>query len=263
MPARIAAQFPHQSLPYTCKSFKKGQAHMTRQTESISHQSKLTLLCLLLFAGLAGFASTAGAQNIPPHLSRNNELIVLEGGAGTIDNLHLQATDVESPATQITFTVNGTGTGTPPMNGTLKVSGSPIGTGGTFTQDDLNQNRVTYTHNDGETTSDVFTFEVHDGDGAIASDGPFTSFTFVITVTPVNDRPVALDQTYAAGIGQALNAALAGTDADLPAQPLTYSLVTTGSLGTALLLDASLGTFTYTSNTTGTDVSPSRCSMAL
>ncbi len=53
----------------------------------------------------------------------------------------------------------------------------------TFTQDDIDNDRVTFDHDGSETVGDSFAFSVDDGVGA-ASSG-----SFAITVTPVNDVP--------------------------------------------------------------------------
>jgi hypothetical protein len=70
------------------------------------------------------------------------------------------------------------------VNGALRLNGVPTST---FTQADINANRVTYLHNSSETTFDTFSFRVTDGGTVI---GPAT---FVITVTPVSDAIVTLN----------------------------------------------------------------------
>ncbi len=74
---------------------------------------------------------------------------------------------------------------TVPTNGVLKLSGVVVTMGGTFTQDDINTNRLVYVHNGSETTSGSFAFTVSDGAG-----GTIGTTTFTVTVTPVNDAPV-------------------------------------------------------------------------
>ena len=73
-------------------------------------------------------------------------------------------------------------------NGTLSLSGfGTLGLNDTFTQADLDAGKVTYAHNDSETTSDSFSFSLADGgeDGSTPASG-----TFNITIDPVNDAPV-------------------------------------------------------------------------
>ena len=70
------------------------------------------------------------------------------------------------------------------VNGTLRRLGVALANGNTFTQDDINNNRITYDHDGTKTTSDSFTFTVSDGAG-----GTIGLTTFNITITEVNDAP--------------------------------------------------------------------------
>ncbi len=58
--------------------------------------------------------------------------------------------------------------------------------GGTFTQDDINNNRIDHLHDGRETTSDSFRVDVSDGQGGTVDD-----LTFYFTVAPVDDAPIA------------------------------------------------------------------------
>src|SRR4029077_14368372 len=108
------------------------------------------------------------------------------------------------------------------------------------------QNRVTYLHDGGETPTDEFTFTVHDGDGALASDNGVTVFLFHMSVSPVNDRPVVFNDSYNINIGATVSDTLRATD---PASPgLTYSLVTNGVPGVAVVTNPALGIFSYSPN---------------
>ena len=119
--------------------------------------------------------------NEPPVIVANAGLTVNEGTGATITSAELAVADPDNGATQLLYTV-----GSAPVNGTLYLSGAPVGVAGTFTQDDLDNGRVSYTHNDSETVADGFTFTVSDGAG-----GTIGSTTFSITVNPVNDVPLA------------------------------------------------------------------------
>ncbi|MEM6469383.1 MAG: cadherin-like domain-containing protein, partial [Planctomycetota bacterium] len=69
-------------------------------------------------------------------------------------------------------------------NGTLRLSGTALAAGQTFTQADIDAGDVTYDHDGSQTTADSFDFTVDDGSGTD------TSATFNFTVTNVNDAPV-------------------------------------------------------------------------
>ena len=73
-----------------------------------------------------------------------------------------------------------------PLNGELRLNGSALELNHTFTQDDINNLRLSYFHLGGEATTDSFDFELTDGGENSVS--PFAG-TFDITVTPVNDAP--------------------------------------------------------------------------
>ncbi|MGA8809941.1 MAG: Ig-like domain-containing protein, partial [Thermoanaerobaculia bacterium] len=98
-----------------------------------------------------------------------------------------------------------------------------------------------YIHDGSETTSDSFTYQ--------ASDGVATSniATVSITITPVNDAPVANNDTYSVAEGGTLNQSAPGvlgndTDADSPT--LTAVLVSGPAHASSFALNAN-GSFTY------------------
>ncbi len=100
-----------------------------------------------------------------------------------------------------------------------------------------NAPNVIYTPNANSNGSDSFTFTVNDGtiDSAVA--------TSSISVTPVNDAPVAAAQSVATAEDAALPITLAGSDADLDA--LSYTLVSQPANGT---LSGTAPNVTYTPN---------------
>ena len=144
-------------------------------------------------------------------------LTVAEASTGTIDNTLLRVSDVDNTATELTYTV-----GTVPANGTLQLSGVDLVSSDTFTQDDIDNNRLTYIHNGSETTSDTFTFTVADTDG-----GSIASQTFNITVTAVNDAPVLNVNSLTISEGQTVvlsSGDLSTSDVDNNAAQLTYTV---------------------------------------
>ncbi|MEM6402756.1 MAG: cadherin-like domain-containing protein, partial [Cyanobacteria bacterium P01_D01_bin.116] len=85
-----------------------------------------------------------------------------------------QVTDGNNTSSEITYQLTDT-----PDNGSLLLNSNNLTLNDTFTQADIDNNRITYDHNGSETTSDSFTFEVTDGVG-----GSINSQTFAITVNP-------------------------------------------------------------------------------
>jgi VCBS repeat-containing protein len=126
-------------------------------------------------------------------LATNAGLTLNEGATATITNAELQVTDADNTATQIVFTVT-----TNTTNGELKKNGTTLNSSETFTQDDIDNNRITYVHDGGETTSDSFQFTVSDGAG-----GTIGSTTFSITVNAVNDPPVVTGDLAATQLDRA------------------------------------------------------------
>ncbi len=111
-----------------------------------------------------------------------------DGGRGwgdTIVSSELAVTDAEQAAAQLTFAVTAL-----PVHGQLELTTAPGSAIGSFTQDDINSNRLVYKHNGSETLADSFIFTVSDGQGATLA-----ATTFNLTVTTVNDTPTAVNDS--------------------------------------------------------------------
>ncbi|HYE36122.1 FG-GAP-like repeat-containing protein, partial [Methylocaldum sp.] len=94
-----------------------------------------------------------------------------QGGTLTIDTSLLEARDDEDPPTALTYTVSDL-----PDFGVLQLNGVSLTQGGTFTQADIDSNRVVYVHNGASTTRDAFALTLTDGgqDGVKPGSGAFT-----------------------------------------------------------------------------------------
>ncbi|MBZ0136588.1 MAG: tandem-95 repeat protein [Planctomycetes bacterium] len=124
------------------------------------------------------------AVNDVPVLVVNAGATVLEGASVGITQALLEATDVEDAASGLTFELVAV-TG----NGTLFNGATPLISGATFTQDNINLGQLSYTHNDTETSSDFFTFFVVDTGAPVGRLPAVGNLTFSISVTPDNDAP--------------------------------------------------------------------------
>ena len=158
----------------------------------------------------------------------NNGLTLDEGALLNISNAQLLTTDPDNASSDLVYTITSA-----PTYGTILLSGAPALT---FTQDDIDTNRVSYQHDGSETTADGFTFSVDDGQGAVSTG------VFGITVNPLNDNPViAANNGMAVDEGQAnvviSTAMLAVEDDDDGPGELTYELLNSPVSGT-LYLDA-------------------------
>ncbi|MEH3144348.1 MAG: DUF4347 domain-containing protein [Methylobacterium frigidaeris] len=133
--------------------------------------------------------------NTTPTLNRNTGLTLNEGGSATLTAAALDFNDAEQADAAITYTVTRA-----PTNGSLTRGGTTLGLNATFTQDDVNNGRVAYTHDGTDTTGATFGFSVSDGQG-----GSIAAQTFSFTINPVNDAPTlaatTLDPTFTEGTG--------------------------------------------------------------
>src|SRR5205814_1933863 len=107
---------------------------------------------------------------------------------------------------------------------------------------------LTYTPAANANGSATVTVQMHD-DGGTANGGVDTSAaqTFTITVTPVNDAPVAVNDAYSVNEDTILTVAapgVLGNDTDIDSATITAVVVTNPTHGT-LALSAN-GSFTYT-----------------
>ena len=118
--------------------------------------------------------------NDAPHLPVNTGIIINEGESISLSTTNLSATDPDDPDAGLFYTID-----VLPENGTLFLNSNPLIAGLTLIQGDIDEGRVSYTHDGGETISDQFTFHITDTNG-IATEPKF----FTITIIPVNDSPI-------------------------------------------------------------------------
>jgi len=172
----------------------------------------------------------------PPILDTNAGITVLEDtpdnpSINTITNAMLSVSDFDTPPTNIIYNITNATT-----NGAIQVSGVDATI---FTQDDIDNGRVTYVHGDGEDVADAFTFEVTDGFFTLPAD------TFDITITPQNDKPQITTNIPPSIIqgGDTIidNTFLQGTDPDDIDADITYTITSAISNGTLNINGVSAG----------------------
>ncbi|MBD1996571.1 tandem-95 repeat protein [Leptolyngbya sp. FACHB-541] len=132
-----------------------------------------------------GSGGTGGTQNptvvgnTPPVIELNKGLASLSEGTSTlITNALLRATDTDNIPSAIVYRITGL-----PSSGSIQLNGTSLGLYSSFTQDDINKNRVTFNHAGNEDFDDNFRFTVSDGTNVTFEQ------TFTIDATPVNDAP--------------------------------------------------------------------------
>lgn len=109
----------------------------------------------------------------------NGDRRVYEGGVRVLTTDVLSSVDPDSTTEQVQYRITSA-----PQNGTLLLNGVPMAAGTAFTQADLASGKLSYRHNGGETSTDLFRFRIDDGASNVAET------TFHIGIIAVNDAPV-------------------------------------------------------------------------
>ncbi|MBF0370733.1 MAG: tandem-95 repeat protein [Magnetococcales bacterium] len=183
------------------------------------------------------FELTVTPTNDAPFLASLNPLSISEGGSATISNDYLDVSDLEQQdASDITFTLTSA-----PSHGALFHADSILATNATFTQEAIDGGLITYQHDGSETTTDYFIFSVSDGVGGVLS-----STQFDISVVPVNDPPSGISETLILEEDFSVSGNLEASDPEN--DPLTFSLVDDGLIGSVQITDPGTGAFIYTPN---------------
>lgn len=197
--------------------------------------------------GLTAVDTFVLTVNAKPNLNTNVGATVQQGQAVTLTSGNLSASDAESGPADIRYTLNPDGNGTPGRAGVVRLSGTPLGDGDTFTQQDINDGLVSFLHDDSCDVEAEFNFDIDDGDGGYGR-APLSSYRNGLTVILDNDPPVAIPLSLSAPLGGTLSAAVAANDSDcLSSDPVTYAhVVASGpSKGTITAFNAGSGAFTY------------------
>lgn len=194
------------------------------------------------------------SYEIPPSVNTNTGLTLNEGDSGIITSSNLSSTDDEDGASNVTYTITDL-----PGNGTLYDNSATLGMGGMFTQADIDNNLITYTHDGGDTTSDSFKFSVSDSMGST-----LTNQTFSITVNAVDDDAptIAINNglTVDEGTSGSLQTQIVATDTEDTDANLKFTVTDTPDNGTLSLatftqaqLDAGSVTYTHDDSDTTSD----------
>ncbi|MBI1298435.1 DUF11 domain-containing protein [bacterium] len=118
---------------------------------------------------------TVTAENDAPVLTTNITRTVTATSTNVITSTNLLVSDVDNTDTEIVFTLV-----TTPTQGLLELNATTLAPLDTFTQQDVNDGLLSYTHNAGTSDDDAFEFTVSDGAG-----GSIANTTFTIQVDGV------------------------------------------------------------------------------
>jgi VCBS repeat-containing protein len=174
------------------------------------------------YSNIIEMQGSAPPPNTPP-VAKSDTATTAEDTAVTIAVL---ANDTDTDGNPLTIAAV-----TPGVNGTATPSGSA----------------VTYKPKANFHGTDAFTYTVSDGKGGTAT-GQVS-----VTVTPINDAPMAHNGTLTAPAATKTSGTLSASDVDK--DTLTYQLVSQGSKGTITLTNTTTGAYAYTAKPqmTGTD----------
>lgn len=174
---------------------------------------------------------TVTAVNDTPYIAAKLDVSVVEGGAKIISPATITVRDNDNSTDELAFTMLKA-----PLYGTLKLSGTALDAGGTFTQEDIDSSRLTYQHNKGSNeTKDSLSFSVRDKSGAT-----ITETVLRIRIGAVDDPPVALDQSVSLNEDGSLAITLSATDPEgsaiagweIPVSPKHGTLTGSGAVRT-------------------------------
>ncbi len=135
-------------------------------------------------SGGGGNAPTSLPANAAPSLGTNNLLRSSEGATVTIRATDLAISDSDSNPAERVYRLTAA-----PAGGSLQLNGVVLNNLDVFTQDDINNGRLTFVHGGGEVFDSSFRFNISDG-RSVVSNGA-SDFRFAIRVTPINDAPSA------------------------------------------------------------------------
>ncbi|HYH07464.1 MAG TPA: Ig-like domain-containing protein [Thermoanaerobaculia bacterium] len=155
----------------------------------------------------------------------NDAYTVAEGGTLNVPAPGVLANDVDPDGDPFTAVL---------VTGPAHASSFSLNADGSFT----------YVHNGGETSSDSFTYQATDGSATS------TVATVLITVSPVNDAPVASNDAYSVNEGGTINFAAPGVlanDSDSDGPSMSAVLVSGPANASSFVLNPN-GSFTYVHN---------------
>jgi PKD repeat protein len=107
-------------------------------------------------------ASNKGNEVAIHEQNRSHQAVLPnQGGTLIFDTALLNAVDADDPPGDVTYTISQI-----PASGELRVDGSPLPAGGTFTQQHINEYRVRYVHDGSASSTDRFVFTISDSTGS-------------------------------------------------------------------------------------------------
>ena len=217
----------------------------------VTNASKGTAVITNAVTGAYTYTPNFGATGVDSFTFKVNDGLVDSSIATITVNITLvnvpPLANASTLSTQENNAVNGTLMASDGDGDTLVFSIVSNGLKGTAVITNPVTGAYTYTPNPGEFGADSFSFKV--SDGLVYSNTAIVS----VNITQINTSPVAMDASLNVDINAVTFGVFSASDAD--GDVLTYSIVTNGEKGVAVITNATTGDFSYTSNmgATGTD----------
>ncbi len=182
--------------PFSCVNTASGQYKSKEKLEAYNGQDATGSWTLEIKDGTSGNGGKLDAFELEicafvqvetPVLVKDSPLSILPTDIGTITNTLLLAEDKNNTAAELTFVVTKL-----PTLGAIKLNGNTLAIGSTFTQEDINNNKITYVYTSNVTlpANDAFNYLVRDNEG-----GWFGINTFNIIIQSTTATNDAIDQS--------------------------------------------------------------------
>lgn len=224
------------------------------QTKTVAFDDILITATSSLTGGTTAFSTATASSSLIVNSVNDEQVFVAgpgqnfaEGSTGNVVTTDtLLTTDVDNSDNELVYTLS-----ILPAQGVLKLNGFTLGSGDTFTQAQVNAGQLTYDHDGTEGATDSFSFSVDDGLGA--DTGVLVNFQ----INGVNDNSPVITSNGAGpatGISVSENSTavttVQATDTDLPAELITYSIVSDVDSADAarFVIDSATGVLKFAAN---------------
>lgn len=190
------------------------------------------------FSGSDGFSFVANDGELDSNVSRVDLTVAPVNDVPSATDISTETNEDES----VTVTLTANDSDSDSLTFTIMTQPSH-GTLGQLTSVNSNSSTVVYTPAAEYSGADIFTFSASDGDAS--SDAA----TVNIDINPVNDAPIANDQSLAATAGESVEITLTGTDPD--GDVLNFDIVEgvkRGTLGSVVSATGTSATVSYSPN---------------
>ncbi len=194
------------------------------------------LTIFFILVAMSGTMIWLGSVLAATEIDRNEGLTVDEGDVAVILSDTLRTVDPEAPGAIITYTLVSI-----PAHGDLRLTGTPLAESDQFTQGDIDDELLDYAHDDSETLSDSFEFTVTSGTGVIEA-------VFLITINPINEPPVANDDTFTVPENSDVGWTVGTVSATDPENDVLNFTITTGNTGDTFAIQPTTGQIAVLNN---------------